>query len=230
VSGSRFASTDDSFSRNFAAPLLLLLLGVTITLGLWLRGQRVRSAERRPVVVSASRAEMRNVAREVSREPGAPGELNVAPEDLARRALLIPVVGVEPQDLRDSFDEGRSGHTHEAIDILAPRNTPVRAVEDGVIAKLFHSVPGGITIYQFDPSGDYCYYYAHLERYADDLANGQQVRRGQVIGYVGTSGNAPKDTPHLHFAIYRLDANKRWWEGTALDPYPVLRNGAPAAP
>jgi len=161
--------------------------------------------------------------RVAAQHASASGVLSVSPEDLARRALLIPVDGIRPEDLRDSFDEGRRGHTHEAIDILAPRNTPVRAVEDGVIAKLFNSVPGGITIYQFDPSGNYCYYYAHLERYADDLANGQAVRRGQIIGYVGTSGNAPENTPHLHFAIYRLNANKRWWEGAALDPYPVLR-------
>jgi murein DD-endopeptidase MepM/ murein hydrolase activator NlpD len=144
-------------------------------------------------------------------------------EALADRHLLIPVEGVHPDQLVRSFNDSRDGRHHEAIDILAPRNTPVRAIEDGRIARLFFSKAGGITIYQFDPTEQYCYYYAHLERYADGLVEGQPVRKGQVIGYVGTSGNAPKDTPHLHFAIFRLTEARRWWEGTPLDPYDVLR-------
>ena len=117
----------------------------------------------------------------------------------------------------------RQHREHEAIDILAPRNTPVVAVEDGTIAKLFLSKAGGNTIYQFDPAGRVCYYYAHLERYADGLPGGGPGARGQVIGYVGTSGNAPKKTPHLHFAVFRLTPEKHWWEGTPIDPYDVLR-------
>jgi murein DD-endopeptidase MepM/ murein hydrolase activator NlpD len=145
------------------------------------------------------------------------GELNA-------RELGMPVEGIVPDQLTRQFDQPRGGaRKHEALDILAPRGTPVKAVEDGRIARLFHSNAGGITIYQFDPSERYCYYYAHLERYAAGLSEGDQVRRGQVIGYVGTSGNAPKDTPHLHFAIFRLTADKRWWEGTPIDPYDVLR-------
>ena len=112
---------------------------------------------------------------------------------------------------------------HEALDILAPRNTPVLAVENGTVAKLFLSKPGGNTIYQFDPTSTYAYYYAHLERYADGLKDGDRIERGQVIGYVGTSGNAPPDTPHLHFAIFKLAEAKRWWRGVAIDPYPVLK-------
>lgn len=145
------------------------------------------------------------------------------PGDLRSRRLLLPVDGVKPESLTRQFSDARSGHKHEAIDILAPRNTPVRAVEDGTIARLFFSKAGGITIYQFDPSNTFCYYYAHLERYAEDLKEGQRVSRGQVLGYVGTSGNAPKETPHLHFAIFRLTDDKRWWEGTPIDPYDVLR-------
>ena len=145
-----------------------------------------------------------------------------APE-LRDRRLLIPVDGVKASDLRRQFSDPRSGHRHEALDIIAPRNTTVRAVEDGTIARLFFSKAGGITIYQFDPSGRFCYYYAHLERYADGLREGQSVSRGQVLGYVGTSGNAPKNTPHLHFAVFRLTEDKRWWEGTPLDPYDILR-------
>lgn len=144
--------------------------------------------------------------------------------ELEDRDLAIPVEGITPEQLTRSFSDARSGaRIHEAIDIIAARNTPVKAVEDGRIARLFSSKAGGITIYQFDPSERFCYYYAHLERYADGLREGQQVRKGQVIGYVGTSGNAPKDTPHLHFAIFRLSAAKRWWEGTPLDPYDVLK-------
>jgi peptidoglycan LD-endopeptidase LytH len=147
-----------------------------------------------------------------------------SPAELEARDLEIPVEGVGPDQLQRSYDQMRGAtRRHEAIDILAPRNTPVRAVEDGVIARLFQSKAGGITVYQFDPTEQYCYYYAHLERYADGLREGAPVRKGQVIGYVGTSGNAPRDTPHLHFAVFRLTAEKRWWEGTPIDPYDVLR-------
>lgn len=149
-----------------------------------------------------------------------------APEakELAARNLAVPVSGVSPDKLVRSYHDARSGgREHEALDILAPRNTPVVAVEDGTIARLFFSKAGGITVYQFDPSREYSYYYAHLERYADGLKEGDTVHRGQVIGYVGTSGNAPKDTPHLHFAIFRLTPDKHWWEGTPIDPYDILR-------
>jgi murein DD-endopeptidase MepM/ murein hydrolase activator NlpD len=144
-------------------------------------------------------------------------------EALAERDLLVPVEGVQPEQLVRSFAQARGGRQHEAIDILAPRNTPVLAIEGGKVARLFFSKAGGITLYQFDPTERYCYYYAHLERYADGLVEGQELRKGQVIGYVGTSGNAPKDTPHLHFAIFGLTDAKRWWEGTPIDPYDVLR-------
>jgi peptidoglycan LD-endopeptidase LytH len=142
---------------------------------------------------------------------------------LAGRDLLIPVDGVTSDQLVRSFSQARGSRVHEAIDILAPKHTAVKAVENGKIARLFSSKAGGITIYQFDPSEQFTYYYAHLDRYADGLAEGQTVQRGQVIGYVGVSGNAPKDTPHLHFAIFRLSAAKRWWEGTPIDPYDVLK-------
>jgi peptidoglycan LD-endopeptidase LytH len=146
------------------------------------------------------------------------------PAELTKRDFALPVEGVKPEQLVRSFDDRRSGsRPHEAIDILAPRNTPVKAIEDGAIARLFESKAGGITIYQFDPTEQYCYYYAHLERYAEGLREGDKVRKGQVIGYVGTSGNAPKNTPHLHFAIFRLTAEKHWWEGTPIDPFDVLR-------
>ena len=110
------------------------------------------------------------------------------------------------------------------MDILAPRGTPVVASVSGRIAKLFTSAAGGLTVYQFDPEERHCYYYAHLDSYAPDLTEGQVVERGQIIGFVGTTGNAPPDTPHLHFAIFRLGPDKRWWEGEPLDPIIFLRN------
>jgi murein DD-endopeptidase MepM/ murein hydrolase activator NlpD len=150
--------------------------------------------------------------------------------DLRQRNLILPVQGIHPEDLRDSYAETRGGgRVHEALDIMAPRNTPVLAVEDGRVAKLFTSKQGGLTIYQFDPSEIYAYYYAHLERYADGVQEGGLVRRGQVIGYVGTSGNAAPDGPHLHFAIFRLTPEKRWWEGDPINPFPVLGGGRSSA-
>jgi murein DD-endopeptidase MepM/ murein hydrolase activator NlpD len=143
---------------------------------------------------------------------------------LRARHLEIPVEGVNREQLTRQFTDKRGeSREHEALDILAPRDTPVKAVEAGRVAKLFLSKAGGITVYQFDPSERYCYYYAHLERYADGLKEGDTLTRGQVLGYVGTSGNAPKNTPHLHFAVFRLNDDKHWWEGTPLDPYDILR-------
>lgn len=146
-----------------------------------------------------------------------------APTELRQRNLVLPVQGIRPEQLQNTFDDSRSGgRVHEAIDIMAPRNTPVLAVEDGRIAKLFTSKQGGLTIYQFDPTETYAYYYAHLERYADGLKEGMILRRGQVVGYVGSSGNASPEGPHLHFAIFHLTPEKRWWEGAPVNPFPVL--------
>ncbi len=133
-----------------------------------------------------------------------------------------PFGDLRSSDLRDSFDEQHFGHRHEAIDIMEPLGTPIRAVDDGRIRKLFLSAAGGKTIYQFNNSGTYCYYYAHLDHYVDDLREGWRVFRGQIIGYVGTSGDASPNAPQLHFAIFRLDDDKRWWKGTPINPYPIL--------
>ena len=136
----------------------------------------------------------------------------------------MPVAGIDPSTIHDSFDEMRGGATrrHDALDILAPRGTNVVATDDGTVKKLFTSVAGGLTVYQYDPDERYCYYYAHLDAYAAGLHEGQILRRGDLVGYVGTTGNAPKETPHLHFAVIRLDPDKRWWTGTPIDPYPLL--------
>jgi peptidoglycan LD-endopeptidase LytH len=143
---------------------------------------------------------------------------------LLNQQLQVPVSGVSASSLRSTFQDARGGgRQHEALDIPAPRGTPVVAAIDGRITKLFTSARGGLTIYQYDLAEQFCYYYAHLDRYAPSLAEGQTVTRGQTIGYVGTTGNAPADTPHLHFAIFKLDAAKRWWEGAPLDPVRVLQ-------
>ena len=136
--------------------------------------------------------------------------------------LAIPVYGLKTKQLVDNFNERRGAERHDALDIMAPRGTPVIAVEDGRIAKLFTSKPGGLTIYQFDPTERYAYYYAHLDRYAQGLAEGQQVKKGDVIGFVGSTGNASPNAPHLHFSIFVLGPQKHWWQGTAINPYPLL--------
>ena len=141
-------------------------------------------------------------------------------------SLLIPVQGIAAAALHDTFNDARSeGRRHDAIDIMAPAGTPVLAVADGRIEKLFLSERGGITLYQFNPERTRAYYYAHLQRYADGIAEGQALRRGQVLGYVGATGNADPSAPHLHFAVFALGPEARWWEGTALNPYPMLVPG-----
>lgn len=141
------------------------------------------------------------------------------------RDVVIPVAGVQSSDLSSTFSQDRGGGSrlHEAIDILAPRGTPVLAAVDGRVVKLFTSAAGGLTVYQFDEDERFSYYYAHLDAYAPGLAEGREVKRGTVLGYVGTTGNAPPGTPHLHFAIARLGPEKRWWEGEPIDPFDVLR-------
>lgn len=142
--------------------------------------------------------------------------------------LLIPVAGIQAIALKDTFNEARgSERRHEAIDILAPKGTPVFSVADGTIAKLFNSKPGGLTIYQFDTSEKFAYYYAHLDRYATDVKEGMTLKRGDLVGYVGSSGNADPKTPHLHFATFVLGPEKQWWKGSPINPYPLLGGTSP---
>lgn len=157
--------------------------------------------------------------------PGTPSARGLS-ANLNRRNLLVPVTGIARSGLQDTFDDARSeGRVHDAIDIMAPRGTPVVAVEGGRIVKLFNSDRGGLTVYQFDPTDSYCYYYAHLDSYAPGLREGMPVLRGQLIGTVGFTGNASPEGPHLHFAITRLTADRKWWRGEPLNPYPILRQG-----
>ncbi|MBD8564881.1 M23 family metallopeptidase [Oxalobacteraceae sp. CFBP 8763] len=137
--------------------------------------------------------------------------------------LLVPVQGIKSAQLTDTFYQPRGEQRqHEALDIMAPTGTPVVAVADGKVAKLFHSKPGGLTVYQFDPTGQFAYYYAHLDRYADGIAEGMEVKRGTLIGYVGVTGNSDPNAPHLHFAVVALTPEKQWWKGTPLNPFPLM--------
>ncbi|HEY0006362.1 MAG TPA: M23 family metallopeptidase [Pyrinomonadaceae bacterium] len=142
------------------------------------------------------------------------------------QALIIPVAGIRPEQLQDTFSASRSeGRTHDAIDIIAPRSAPVLAAADGKIVKLFLSKPGGMTIYQSSADNKMIYYYAHLERYADGLTEGHYARQGEVIGYVGDTGNAGPGNYHLHFSVMLVKDPARYWEGVNINPYPLLRGG-----
>jgi peptidoglycan LD-endopeptidase LytH len=146
------------------------------------------------------------------------------------RPLLIPVAGVRPEDLVDTYTHARSdGRRHDAIDIAAPRNTPVLAVAEGTVLKLFQSEQGGITLYQLDPDQRTVYYYAHLDRYAPAIAEGMRLWQGDVIGFVGDTGNAGAGDYHLHFEITTTEDPTQYWGGTPTNPYPLLR-GLPAPP
>jgi murein DD-endopeptidase MepM/ murein hydrolase activator NlpD len=138
--------------------------------------------------------------------------------------LIIPVAGVRANQLIDTFSEARSeGRVHDAIDIPAPRGTPVLAVANGKILKLFQSERGGTTIYQLSSDQKFIYYYAHLDRYAEGLSEGQTVTQGVTIAYVGDTGNAGAGNYHLHFSIAITTNPKRYWEGININPYPLLR-------
>lgn len=140
-------------------------------------------------------------------------------------ALIIPVSGISSNQLSDTFKDARgASRVHDAIDIMAPKGTQVLAVNDGKLVKLFNSKQGGLTIYQFDQTETYAYYYAHLDSYAAGITEGKILKRGDLIGYVGSTGNASTEAPHLHFAIFVLTPEKKWWQGEAINPYPMLTN------
>jgi peptidoglycan LD-endopeptidase LytH len=213
--------------RTAGAVLGGFVLGAgTVLLVLWLYASDT-PAPGPPAEVTPAPAPTRSPTPAPAPAPRQPSPNVIPPAatDLDERTLVIPVSGIRPDQLQNTFDDARGGgeRVHQAMDILAPRNTPVVAVEGGRIAKLFTSAQGGLTIYQFDPTESYAYYYAHLESYAPGLREGITVRQGDLLGYVGTSGNAGPDNPHLHFAVYVLGPEKRWWEGTPVNPYPLLR-------
>jgi peptidoglycan LD-endopeptidase LytH len=152
---------------------------------------------------------------------------SITPSAGQSRQIVIPVAGVNANQLTDTFTASRSGGTrsHDAIDIMAPAGTPVLAAVTGQIVRFFDSVPGGITIYQLSEDGKYIYYYGHLQKRADDVKPGDKVTQGKTIGYVGDSGNAGAGNYHLHFSIARVTDPKRYWSGTYVNPYPYLVSG-----
>ena len=151
--------------------------------------------------------------------PASP-EAVVAVRDLQARRLEVPLASADRHALPDTRHDAAGRQA--AMEFPAPYGTAVVAVEDGTIARLYEGTEGGNGVYQYDPTGAFAYYYAHLDRYADGLAPGQPVKRGQVIGYVGRTGIVPESTPALHFAIFALNEPRRWWDGIAVDPQAVL--------
>lgn len=141
---------------------------------------------------------------------------------LAAKHLIVPVEGIDPARLRDSYDAPRGEHVHSAVDILAPRGTPVLSADSGRVFRLRRNPAGGITVYALDPEEQFIYYYAHLERYRDGLAEGMILAQGDVLGYVGTTGNAPPNTPHLHFQMMRYRGDGKWWGLEPINPLPWL--------
>ncbi len=145
-------------------------------------------------------------------------------EYLHERGLMVPVQGVGPEKIPDTYWQFRDSgaRAHQAIDIVASRGTPVLSADSGTVLRLAKNTLGGTTIYTTDPERRFVFYYAHLERYADGIFEGKSVAQGEVIGYVGTTGNAPKNTPHLHFQVMRFVDAKQWWNGPPFDPRPYL--------
>ena len=161
-------------------------------------------------------------------QPVLPPPVVRIPDGASNGELLIPVQGISSTQLVDTFNDSRSeGRSHDAIDIMAPHGTPVLAVADGRIEKLFNSKQGGLTLYQFNRDRTLAYYYAHLQGYAAGIVEQRDLRRGEVLGFVGVTGNSNPDGPHLHFAIFELGPEKQWWKGTAINPYGPLGGTPP---
>lgn len=212
-------------SRTFSVLGNAIVLAV-LALGAWLMWRNVTRTADPPGAAVALLTETAEKAG-VDSAGGAPrravrssGPLVVAPSGLA-----IPVAGVASGQLTDTYTASRGGgsRVHNAIDIMAPRGTPVLAAADGTVEKLFYSQGGGgITAYVRSPDGEWLHYYAHLDAYAPGLREGRRIARGDPIGTVGVTGNANPSGPHLHYAIYRMSPGERWWQGSPINPYPLL--------
>ena len=190
----------------------------------WLQPQTALPTQVQPLVTPAPTAlapvtiAPNKAAEEPSTQPVTKAELP------AGLKLMIPVEGIKPEQLRDTFNDARAaGRTHNAIDIMAARGALVLAAADGEVVRFFNSEAGGITLYQLNQERNVVFYYAHLERYADGLLVGQQVKQGEVIAYVGDTGNAGAENYHLHFAVWLIDDPKRFWDGTNINPYELLK-------
>ena len=163
-------------------------------------------------------------AKPIAKPDSSPVELSADVEYLMNRHLLVPVAGADMAKVDDSFYEGRDGgeRVHRAIDILAPRGTPILSADDGRILRMSTNTLGGITMYTVDSNNRLVYYYAHMDHYNDAMSPGKTIVRGDTLGYVGTTGNAPKDTPHLHFQVMRWPSDGKYWNGEPIDPFQAL--------
>jgi peptidoglycan LD-endopeptidase LytH len=195
--------------RSFVIVLVTAIVTCALTSAFWL------------VSFNAGRPAQTVTPSGLAVEPGAEAK---PPLVLGPGGLAIPVAGVKADRLLDTFTQARSGgRVHDAIDIMAPRGTPVVASAPGTLEKLFFSKGGGgITAYVRSSDGRWLYYYAHLDAYAPGLHEGQAISQGDLIGRVGSTGNASPSGPHLHFAIYRMEPGEKWYQGTAINPYPLL--------
>ncbi len=221
--------------RSLVIGLIGVLIGANIVYFVMTRSSRVQDASAvavaTPAVTAATPDPRSGSPKSLPAQAPLPSSTVVAPVANAGpgavtgpAGLIVPVSGVAATALVDSYHDARgSERQHQALDIMAPAGTPVLAVADGSIEKLFTSDKGGLTVYQFQTGGQHVYYYAHLQRYAPGLAETQRVKQGDVIGYVGSTGNADPAAPHLHFGISVLGPERQWWKSTPIDPYPLLR-------
>jgi len=200
--------------RTFVVVLVTAIVTCALTSAFWFMAYS-------GVSVSRSRSAPGPTASPpTSPDPTPRGELVRGPTGVA-----VPVAGVKAEELQDTYTQSRSGgaRVHNAIDIMAPHGTPVIAAAPGTVEKLFNSKGGGgITAYVRSPDGKWMFYYAHLQAYAPGLHEGQVVKQGDAIGLVGSTGNANPAGPHLHFAINKMAAGEKWYDGTPINPYPLL--------
>ena len=232
------------WARHRRTRLALALLVTIVVAGalVWRVGRISRDGERKVLTWSATPSPSNSASANTS---GSPAEINSptsappsptvspsVPEIInpsspttpeAPPNLIIPVAGVRRDQLRDTFTEARSeGRVHDAIDIPAPLGTPVVAAANGKIVKLFQSERGGTTIYQLSSDSRFIYYYAHLDRYAENMVKGRELRQGETIAYVGDTGNAGPGNYHLHFSVAIVSDPKKYWTGVNINPYPLL--------
>ena len=139
---------------------------------------------------------------------------------LSGMTLAMPVVGVLPYDLSNSWGDSRDGgrRKHKGIDIFAPKGTGIVAVTDGIISYIGEQPKGGLCLWLATENGT-SFYYAHLDRWAPGLYEGMEVRSGDLLGYVGNTGNAKTTPPHLHFGVNDNDE--------MVNPYPILTKAVP---
>ena len=205
------------YQRVWVASLLMIVVGCS------------QRAPYRVVATPAPRQQAAPASRPLPSLSAVAGAAAASDAETAHlRALVFPVPSVASSRLDDSFDAPRGGgRRHNAIDILAPKGSPVLSVEDGRVLRMTRNANGGISLYAANLEEQFVYYYAHLDGYHPDIYAGRPLMRGDTIGYVGTTGNAPKDTPHLHFQVMRMPADRRFWNGEPINPYPLLRPASP---